>query len=106
LYFLLIDQISIISGNQGLHTHVNWCLYNSVMTRLPSVVHRDMDIWMDRIPLIHFCVVAYYYSDRVMRQFGLSQTIPPPDLLPWSTHRQLDSIEHTTKIAGMNWRIH
>jgi Plant mobile domain len=34
--------------------HVNWCPYNSVMTRLPSVVHRDIDIWMARVALIHF----------------------------------------------------
>jgi Plant mobile domain len=89
-----------------MDTHVNWSPYYSVMTRLPSVVHRDLDIWMARVPLIHFWVVPYYYPNRVKRQFGLSQTIPPPDPLPWSTHRQLDSVEHTMKIAGMDWRIH
>jgi Plant mobile domain len=80
-----------------MDTHVNWCPYNSDMTRLPSVVHRDMDIWMVRVTLIHFWVVAYYYPDRIMRQFGLSQAIPPPDLLPWSTHRQLDSVDYSTR---------
>jgi hypothetical protein len=40
--------------NSIMDTHVNWCPYNSIMTRLPSVVHRDMDIWMARVPLIHF----------------------------------------------------
>jgi hypothetical protein len=41
-----------------------------------------------------------------MIQFGLSQTIPRSDSLSWSTHRQLDSVEHTMKIAGTDWRIH
>jgi hypothetical protein len=48
-------------------SHINWCPYNGVMTRLPSVVHRDMDIWMARIVLVHFWIVAYHYPDRVMR---------------------------------------
>jgi hypothetical protein len=40
-----------------------------------------------------------------MRQFGLSQTIPPPDPLPWGTHIQLDNVEHTSRIVGIDWRI-
>jgi Plant mobile domain len=88
-----------------MDTHINWCPYNFVMTRLPSVVCRDIDIWMAKVALIHFWVVSYYYPDRVMRQFGLSQTIPPPDPLSWGTHLQLDNVEHTSRIAGTDWRI-
>jgi hypothetical protein len=41
-----------------------------------------------------------------MRLFGMSQTIPPPDPLSWSTHREFDSVEHTSRIAGTDWRIY
>jgi hypothetical protein len=37
-----------------MNNHVNWYPYNSLMTRLSSVVHHDMNIWMDKITFVHF----------------------------------------------------
>jgi Plant mobile domain len=54
-----------------IDSHVNWCPYNCVITHFSSVVHRDMDIWMARVALVHFWIVAYHYPDRVMTQFGM-----------------------------------
>jgi DNA primase large subunit len=69
------------------------------------MVHHDMNIWMARVALVHFWIVAYYYPDRVMRRFDISQTILPLDSLLWSTHREFDSVEHTLRIVDTNWRI-
>uniref|UniRef100_A0A161ZMY4 EF-hand domain-containing protein n=1 Tax=Daucus carota subsp. sativus TaxID=79200 RepID=A0A161ZMY4_DAUCS len=30
-----------------------------------------------RVPLLHYDIVEYQHSDRVLRQFGLRQPIPP-----------------------------
>jgi hypothetical protein len=73
---------------------------------MPSVVHRDIDVWMARVSLIHFWIISHRYLDRVMRQFGFFQYIPPTTFLSWHTHLTLDNVDHTSKPSRTNWRIH
>lgn len=39
---------------------------------------RDADLWLTQAPLINFPIVEMYLPERVMRQFGLRQCVPPP----------------------------
>ncbi|KAL2923366.1 Serine/threonine-protein phosphatase 7 long form-like protein [Bienertia sinuspersici] len=48
----------------------------AVMERLPEICRSDPHIWRTRAPLICFDVVELHLPDRVMRQFGLEQSIP------------------------------
>lgn len=60
-----------------------------------DVVPRD--IWRARVPLICNVVVEHHYPDRVMRQFGMTQSIP----------RSIDcSKSELAKLHGMDARKH
>ena len=48
----------------------------AVMERLPEICRSDTHIWRTRSPLICFDVVELHLPDRVMRQFGLEQSVP------------------------------
>ncbi|KAK9089684.1 hypothetical protein Scep_028766 [Stephania cephalantha] len=57
---------------------VNWEPYPETVIRdLPAYCSSGRAIWRTRAPLLFFCVVEMYNPDRVMRQFGLKQKIPP-----------------------------
>ncbi|KAM0874391.1 hypothetical protein ACQ4PT_037466 [Festuca glaucescens] len=45
---------------------------------LPPLCTKDADLWITQAPLIIFPIVEMYLPERVMRQFGLRQCIPPP----------------------------
>ncbi|KAM0901667.1 hypothetical protein ACQ4PT_019826 [Festuca glaucescens] len=45
---------------------------------LPPLCTKDADLWITQAPLINFPIVEMYLPERVMRQFGLRQCIPPP----------------------------
>ncbi|WVZ82016.1 hypothetical protein U9M48_029333, partial [Paspalum notatum var. saurae] len=45
---------------------------------LPPLCTKDADLWLTQAPLINFPIVEMYLPERVMRQFGLRQCIPPP----------------------------
>ncbi|KAK9093915.1 hypothetical protein Scep_025384 [Stephania cephalantha] len=61
----------------------------AVIMDLPAYCTSDRAIWRTKAPLIFFCVVEMYHPDRVMRQFGLKQMIPPLQ----STNIQLHKID-------------
>ena len=88
--------------NAILDEFVNWLPYERCISLLPAVVQTDSEIWTAKIPLIHFWIVAMHYSDRVMRQFGLFQHIPPPDPLSWDIHLSLHRVTRLST-EGTNW---
>jgi hypothetical protein len=47
-------------------------------SNLPLLCTKDADLWLTQAPLINFPIVEMYLPERVMRQFGLHQCIPPP----------------------------
>lgn len=58
---------------------VKWEPYLQVeSSTLPPLCTRDADLWLTQAPLINFPIVEMYLPERVMRQFGLRQCIPPP----------------------------
>lgn len=56
---------------------VNWHPYDDYMEQMPAQVMNDRIWWFARVPLIHFWIIEFHYPDRVMRQFGRRQIIPP-----------------------------
>lgn len=64
---------------------------------------RDFGFWMTRCNLLFMWMVEPYNPERVMRQFGLFQEVPPP--LP----RRVDDRTHALDNKGMNcfdWSVH
>jgi hypothetical protein len=43
------DELDFLRDNLN-----NWCPYNNLLQHMPSVVQRDIGVWMARVPLIHF----------------------------------------------------
>ena len=94
------DAIDQMRDDQG----VVWTPYDEVLTRLPSVTQRDRGLWLARVPIIHFWIVSHHYPDRVMRQFGYRQPVPPPAPLAWVGTLGYDNVEHTDHGLGFDWR--
>ena len=59
----------------------------------PSILN-EQALWFARVPLIHFWSVEFHYPDRVMRQFGRKQIVPPPAPEPWEVHEKEMKNEH------------
>ena len=57
----------------------------SYYKQLPRHVRSQKKLWMSRVYVIHFWMVEYQHADRVMRQFGKYQEIPPPPPLPYES---------------------
>ena len=75
---------------------VNWCPYvDYVRNHIHARGHRDMPLWFCRVYCIHFWMVEYHMPDRVMRQLGLFQTVPPPDPIEWDVIEDLREWEHS-----------
>jgi len=56
---------------------INWTPYTPhVMSMLPDYCHDGQDIWLTVSPLICFHIVEWHQPDRVLRQFGMRQTVP------------------------------
>ncbi|XP_056693860.1 serine/threonine-protein phosphatase 7 long form homolog [Spinacia oleracea] len=56
---------------------MTWQPYSeTVLGLLPEICRCDRDIWRSVVPLICFDIVEYHYPNRVMRQFGLEQSVP------------------------------
>ena len=62
---------------------VNWRPYVDYYDQLPRHVRRQKRYWMRCGYVIHFWMVEFQHADRVMRQFGKYQEVPPPPPLPW-----------------------
>lgn len=61
---------------------------------------------MYRTYLVHMWIVEYHHPDRVMRQFGLYQTIPPPAPIDYEQLKRLRKIVHSSGRGaneGKNW---
>lgn len=58
---------------------VIWQPYTpDLLAKLPLICLSGQNIWQTIAPLICFDVVEWHRPDRVLRQFGLHQTIPAP----------------------------
>ena len=86
---------------------VNWEPYNALLNqvprKLPSRVIDERGVWLARVPLVHFWIIEHYYPDRVMRQFGYAQPIPPPLPLPEDDVRRLHKFVHSANVGLVNW---
>ena len=80
---------------------VVWQPYAGLIELFHPRVQRDSRFFLARVPLIHFWEVEYHYPDRVMRQFGLYQSIPPSSPLDWPATVRLHRIQHSAK----NWAV-
>lgn len=65
---------------------------------------RDRQYWLARAPMLCFWIVAWHYPDRVMRQFGLYQTIPPPPPHDWVELQRLNKIIHGSR-TSTDWAV-
>ena len=63
---------------------------------VPQIVG-DRHLWYARVPMINFWMVEFHYPDRVMRQFGRMQLVPPPLPEPWEIHEKDMKHEHTVE---------
>ncbi|KAJ1700323.1 hypothetical protein LUZ63_000102 [Rhynchospora breviuscula] len=61
------------------HGHVVWRPYDEVsQVVMPPYARLSMRMYCFHVPCIHYWIVAWHYADRVMHQFMLYQTVPPP----------------------------
>ncbi|KAJ1696943.1 hypothetical protein LUZ63_005455 [Rhynchospora breviuscula] len=58
--------------------HVVWRPYDHIRDRMPRCAQVEQRMFLLRIPCIHYWVVMWHHVDRVMHQFMLYQTVPPP----------------------------
>ena len=77
---------------------VNWEPYSELLDEdaeyLPPRVLQNQDLWWARIHLVHFWMVECHYPDRVMRQLGKKQAVPPPAPEAWETTCRLHGLDH------------
>ena len=57
---------------------MSWQLYEGeVLDQLPYICLADQEIWRTMSPLICFEIIEWHRPERVLRQFGMQQEIPP-----------------------------
>jgi hypothetical protein len=84
-----------------------WNPYDEVFERLPRITQEGRPFWCCRVPLINFWIVQIYYPDRVMRQFGCRQVVPPPAPIDWNDELEYMGVKHTQHPElGYNWGTH
>ncbi|KAJ1687939.1 hypothetical protein LUZ63_019329 [Rhynchospora breviuscula] len=85
------------------HGHVVWRPYDEVSQMImPPYARLPLRMYCLRVPCIHYWVVAWHHADRVMHQFMLYQTVPPPVPTGWRRMEQLLRYTHTT-YRGRDW---
>lgn len=58
---------------------IEWQPYRKWTQQLSDVVnHQDMKIFRATAPLIYYWIIERHNCDKVYRQFGLIQLVPPP----------------------------
>ena len=78
---------------------VVWQPYEVELARLPAFCVAGRDVWTARVPLVCFWLVEKHTPDRVVRQFGMVQEIPPNVDIDEALH----AIDLRRKMA-VNWR--
>lgn len=77
-----------------------WQPYTDLVDSIPEYCMIGSAIWRATVPLICFDVVEWHFPDRVLRQFGMAQLVPPP----CDTERRLHTIDRRGR-AGMDWSL-
>ncbi|XP_022031223.1 serine/threonine-protein phosphatase 7 long form homolog [Helianthus annuus] len=77
-----------------------WTRYDDVIGRLPEICTSGSSSWRSTCPLIYWENVEHHYPQRVMRQFGMVQHIPPSIPL---TVEELARLHKTTWIGKTGW---
>ncbi|KAK9997051.1 hypothetical protein SO802_021737 [Lithocarpus litseifolius] len=97
------SEICLVRYRQLLDSmHPNqvvWQPYESELGHLPTFCVAGRDVWTARVPLVCFWLVEKHTPDRVVRQFGMVQEIPPNV----DTGDALHKIDLRGK-TGVNWR--
>uniref|UniRef100_A0A7N2MYQ3 Aminotransferase-like plant mobile domain-containing protein n=1 Tax=Quercus lobata TaxID=97700 RepID=A0A7N2MYQ3_QUELO len=75
---------------------VVWQPYETELAHLPAFCVVGRDVWTAKVPLVCFWLVEKHTLDRVLRQFGMVQEIPPYV----DTDDTLHDIDLRGKIAG------
>ncbi|KAJ3708556.1 hypothetical protein LUZ61_012261 [Rhynchospora tenuis] len=83
--------------------HVHWRPYDHMRSLMPRYAQVDPSLFVVRIPCIHYWMVMWHYADRVMHQFMLYQTVPPPRPEAWQRTSQLMGYMFTT-YRNRDWR--
>ena len=61
----------------------------------PPTIIAEQHLWCARVEMVHFWMVEFHYPDRVMRQFGRKQDVPPRLPEPWEGHEAYMLYEHS-----------
>ena len=56
---------------------VVWQPYEAELAHLPAFCVAGRDVWTAKVPLVCFWLVEKHTPDRIVRQFGMVQEIPP-----------------------------
>ncbi|KAJ3689730.1 hypothetical protein LUZ61_018894 [Rhynchospora tenuis] len=83
--------------------HVHWRPYDHMRALMPRYAQVDPSLFVVRIPCIHYWMVMWHYADRVMHQFMLYQTVPPPRPVAWQRMSQLMGYMFPT-YRNRDWR--
>jgi len=76
------------------------------MASLPDYCVAGSDVWMARTLLISFEIIESHVPDRVMRQLGYQQGIPPLHTVYDSREAFLDCHSHTRSgKPGVDWGV-
>ncbi|XP_022020160.1 serine/threonine-protein phosphatase 7 long form homolog [Helianthus annuus] len=80
-----------------------WRPYDAMVDSLPEICTSGRNSWRCVCPLICWDVVEHHYPQRVMRQFGMVQCIPPPINIEVGEHERLHSLVRNGK-TGWDWK--
>ena len=79
-----------------------WAPYEPYRDRLPPICQEERTTALLSVPLIYFWIVERYRPERVMRQFGYRQKIPPE--IPEADKIADKELRDLTNFRGNDWR--